>query len=98
MNIGTIATIIVLAFLTFFALIILACIFNNQCIGCNEPATKCKSCKHYGPPLVVSNYEPKEYETEEVYFLAERINALGDDEFKELCKLVKIRGFEDGRD
>ena len=98
MNIGTIATIIVLAFLTFFALIILACIFNNQCIGCNEPATKCKSCKHYGPPLVPSHYEPKEDEMKEVDLLAKRINALDDNEFKNLCRLVKSRGYENGRD
>ena len=95
MNIGIIALIIILVFL---ALLTWACAVNNVCIGCNEPATKCKSCKHYSPPLVVSNYEPKEDETEEVYFLAERINALDDDNFKELCKLVKIRGYENGRD
>lgn len=59
MNIGIIAVVIML---TFLILITWACIFNNVCIGCNEPATRCKSCKHYGPPLVASNYEPKEFD------------------------------------
>lgn len=95
MNIGIISLIIILVFL---ALLTWACAVNNGCIGCNEPATKCKSCKHYSPPLVVSNYEPKEDEMKEVDSLAKRINALDDDNFKELCKLVKIRGYENGRD
>ena len=73
------------------------CVVNNPCISCKELAVMCKSCKHYNPPLVASNYEPKE-DVKEVDFLAKRINALDDDEFKELCKLVKIRGYEDGRD
>lgn len=73
------------------------CVVNNPCIGCNEPASKCKSCKHYGPPLVASNYEPKEDEMKEVDFLAKRINALDDDEFLQLSKLV-VRGYENGRD
>jgi len=95
MNIGIIAAIIILAIL---ALIIWACI-GNKCIGCGEPAVMCKSCKHYDPPLVASNYEPKEEEDEmmEVDFLAQRINALDDDEFFQLSKLV-TRGYEDGRD
>lgn len=95
MNIGIIAVVIML---TFLILITWACIFNNVCIGCNEPTTRCKSCKHYGPPLVTSNYEPKEEdEMKEVDFLAKRINALDDDEFFQLSKLV-TRGYENGRD
>lgn len=95
MNIGIIAAIIILAIL---ALIIWAC-KGNKCIGCGEPAVMCKSCKHYEPPLVASNYEPKEEEDDikEVDFLAQRINALDDDEFFQLSKLV-TRGYEDGRD
>lgn len=57
----------------------------------------CKSCKHYNPPLVASNYEPKEGEMKEVDFLAKRINALDYDEFLQLSKLV-VRGYENGRD
>ena len=57
----------------------------------------CKSCKHYNPPLVASNYEPKEDEMKEVDFLAKRINALTDEEFLQLSKLV-VRGYENGRD
>lgn len=98
MNIGIIvAIIIILAILAILALIIWACIVN-KCIVCGEPAVMCKSCKHYNPPLVTSNYEPKEEdEMTEVDFLAKRINALDDDEFRELCKLVESRGYEDGR-
>ena len=94
MNMGIIAIFIILAFL---ALITWACVVNNVCIGCNEPAARCKSCKHYGPPLVASNYEPKEGEMKEVDFLAKRINALDDEEFLQLSKLV-VRGYENGRD
>ena len=57
----------------------------------------CKSCKHYNPPLVASNYEPKEGEMKEIDFLAKRINALTDEEFLQLSKLV-VRGYENGRD
>ena len=56
----------------------------------------CKSCKHNNPPLVASNYEPKE-DVKEVDFLAKRINALTDEEFLQLSKLV-VRGYENGRD
>ena len=56
----------------------------------------CKSCKHYNPPLVASNYEPRE-DVNEVDFLAKRINALDDEEFLQLSKLV-VRGYENGRD
>lgn len=94
MNMGIIAAVIILIFL---ALITWACVVNNKCIGCNEPATRCKSCKHYGPPLVASNYEPRE-DVKEVDFLAKRINALDDEEFLQLSKLVVIRGYENGRD
>ena len=73
------------------------CVVNNPCISCNEPASKCKSCKHYGPPVVASNYEPRE-DVKEVDFLAKRINALTDEEFLQLSKLVVIRGYENGRD
>ena len=95
MNMGIIVAVIIL---TFLILIAWACVVNNVCLGCNEPATRCKSCKHYGPPLVASNYEPKEDEMKEVDFLAKRINALDDNEFKNLCRLVKSRGYENGRD
>ena len=90
---GIIAAVIIL---TFLILITWACVVNNVCIGCNEPATRCKSCKHYNPPLVASNYEPRE-DVKEVDFLAKRINALDDDEFLQLSKLV-VRGYENGRD
>ena len=73
------------------------CVVNNPCISCKELAIMCKSCKHYNPPLVASNYEPRE-EVKEVDFLAKRINALDDDEFLQLSKLVVIRGYENGRD
>ena len=73
------------------------CVVNNPCISCKELAIMCKSCKHYNPPLVASNYEPKEDEMKEVDFLAKRINALDDDEFLQLSKLV-VRGYENGRD
>lgn len=95
MNMGIIVAVIIL---TFLILIAWACVVNNVCLGCNEPATRCKSCKHYGPPLIVSNYEPKEEDDmKEVDFLAKRINALDDDEFFQLSKLV-TRGYENGRD
>ena len=71
------------------------CVVNNPCISCKELAIMCKSCKHYNPPLVASNYEPKE-DVKEVDFLAKRINALDDDEFLQLSKLV-VRGYESGR-
>ena len=93
MNMGIIVAVIIL---TFLILITWACVVNNVCIGCNEPATRCKSCKHYGPPLVASNYEPRE-DVKEVDFLAKRINALDNDEFLQLSKLV-VRGYENGRD
>ena len=80
------------------AIITCVCVINNPCIGCNEPAAMCKSCKHYDPPSVVaSNYEPKEGEMKEIDFLAKRINALDDEEFLQLSKLV-VRGYENGRD
>lgn len=94
MNMGIIVAVIIL---TFLILIAWACVVNNVCLGCNEPAEKCKSCKHYSPPFVASNYEPKEDEMKEVDFLAKRINALDDDEFLQLSKLV-VRGYESGRD
>ena len=74
------------------------CVVNNPCISCKELAIMCKSCKHYNPPVVASNYEPREDEMKEVDFLAKRINALDDDEFLQLSKLVVIRGYENGRD
>ena len=94
MNMGIIVAVIIL---TFLILIAWACVVNNVCLGCNEPASKCKSCKHYGPPLVASNYEPRE-DVNEVDFLAKRINALTDEEFLQLSKLVVIRGYDNGRD
>ena len=71
------------------------CIVNNPCISCKELTIMCKSCKHYNPPLVASNYEPRE-DVKEVDFLAKRINALDDDEFLQLSKLV-VRGYDNGR-
>ena len=41
-------------------------------------------------------YEPRE-DVKEVDFLAKRINALTDEEFLQLSKLV-VRGYENGRD
>ena len=73
------------------------CVVNNPCISCKELAVMCKSCKHYNPPLVASNYEPRE-DVKEVDFLAKRINALTDEEFLQLSKLVVIRGYDNGRD
>ena len=77
-------------------IITIICLVNNPCISCNELAIMCKSCKHYNPPLVASNYEPKE-DVKEVDFLAKQINALDDEEFLQLSKLV-VRGYENGRD
>lgn len=94
MNMEIIVAVIIL---TFLILIAWACVVNNPCISCKELAIMCKSCKHYNPPLVASNYEPKEGEMKEVDFLAKRINALDDDEFLQLSKLV-VRGYDNGRD
>ena len=94
MNMGIIAAVIIL---TFLILITWACVVNNPCISCKELAIMCKSCKHYNPPLVASNYEPRE-DVKEVDFLAKRINALTDEEFLQLSKLVVIRGYDNGRD
>ena len=88
---------IVAALMIAVIIITIICLVNNPCISCNELAIMCKSCKHYNPPLVASNYEPKEGEMEEIDFLAKRINALTDEEFLQLSKLV-VRGYENGRD
>ena len=90
--IGMVATLIIAV-----TIITIICVVNNPCISCNELAIMCKSCKHYNPPLVASNYEPRE-DVKEVDFLAKRINALTDEEFLQLSKLVVIRGYDNGRD
>lgn len=97
MNIGIIAAVILGAAIVLLLWALIRSV-NFTCASCNEPFTRCKTCKHYVSPLGASNYEPKEEdEMMEVDFLAKRINALDDDEFKELCKLVESRGYEDGR-
>ena len=78
------------------AVIVWACA-GNKCIGCNEPVVMCKSCKNYEPPLIASNYEPIEEDMKEIDFLSQRINALTDEEFLQLSKLV-ARGYDNGRD
>ena len=90
--IGMVATLIIAV-----TIITIICLVNNPCISCNELAIMCKSCKHSDPPLVASNYEPRE-DVKEVDFLAKRINALTDEEFLQLSKLVVIRGYDNGRD
>ena len=87
----------IVVFTIVVTIITIICLVNNPCISCNELAIMCKSCKHYNPPLVASNYEPRE-DVKEVDFLAKRINALTDEEFLQLSKLVVIRGYENGRD
>ena len=99
---------------------------SGTCGMCDEPPTRCKTCKHYKPIKKPSFYEPKEFDisketldkfnqftdeekekvvaywnkkvSPELSKLADRINNLTDEEFRELDKQVKNRGYEDGRD
>lgn len=91
---------LIIAVICIIVYLIMVAVNGNKCICCDEPSINCKTCKNYKPPVRASNYEPIEEEEEmkEVDFLAQRINALDDDEFFQLCKLVKTRGYEDGRD
>ena len=88
----------VVLWIVWFAVVITLWRVSNKCAFCDDKGTTvCQGCKHYVIPKKSTNYEPKEEdEMTEVDFLAKRINALDDDEFFQLSKLV-TRGYEDGR-